>query len=87
MNIAERWKQMSENQTQNSPALQSKARPVAELVEQLTANATGENKEICPDMMATLRRDKLDKPVIFVGTGTCGLGAGPVRRWRKSRPG
>jgi NADH:ubiquinone oxidoreductase subunit F (NADH-binding)/Pyruvate/2-oxoacid:ferredoxin oxidoreductase delta subunit len=26
--------------------------------------------------MATLRREKIDRPVVFVGTGTCGLGAG-----------
>jgi NADH:ubiquinone oxidoreductase subunit F (NADH-binding)/Pyruvate/2-oxoacid:ferredoxin oxidoreductase delta subunit/(2Fe-2S) ferredoxin len=28
------------------------------------------------DMLSALRREKIDRPVIFVGTGTCGLGAG-----------
>ncbi|HBF34595.1 TPA: hypothetical protein DDW35_08520, partial [Candidatus Sumerlaeota bacterium] len=40
-----------------------------------------------PEYLATLRRENLTKPVIFLGAGTCGLGAGEakvaevVRQW------
>ncbi len=33
-------------------------------------------KDSLPDRLAALRRDNVTRPVIFVGTGTCGLGAG-----------
>jgi len=31
------------------------------------------------DLLAKLRRDKVERPTIFVGTGTCGLGAGAAK--------
>jgi NADH:ubiquinone oxidoreductase subunit F (NADH-binding)/Pyruvate/2-oxoacid:ferredoxin oxidoreductase delta subunit len=35
--------------------------------------------------LARLRRDQVDRPVIFVGTGTCGLGAGAGKTLRAVR--
>ncbi|MBM3957207.1 MAG: NADH-quinone oxidoreductase subunit NuoF [Gemmatimonadetes bacterium] len=43
------------------------------------------------DRVARLRRERLDRPAVFVGTGTCGLGAGAgrtlaaVRSWLAER--
>jgi NADH-quinone oxidoreductase subunit F len=53
------------------------AGPSAELLAklpagQLAAKAGGNVKE----RIALLRREKVERPIIFVGTGTCGLGAG-----------
>lgn len=35
--------------------------------------------------VAMLRRDRVEKPVIFVGTGTCGLGAGAAKTLEAAR--
>ena len=56
------------------------SRPSAELlaklpVGQLSAKAGGDIKE----RITLLRREKVTKPTIFVGTGTCGLGAGAAK--------
>jgi NADH-quinone oxidoreductase subunit F len=56
------------------------SRPTAELlaklpVGQLSAKAGGDIKE----RITLLRREKVSKPTIFVGTGTCGLGAGAAK--------
>ncbi|MFW5839459.1 MAG: CCxxC motif-containing NuoF prefix domain-containing protein, partial [Planctomycetota bacterium] len=37
------------------------------------------------DRLAELRREKLTKPAIFVGAGTCGLGAGAGKTLKKLR--
>jgi NADH:ubiquinone oxidoreductase subunit F (NADH-binding)/(2Fe-2S) ferredoxin len=42
---------------------------------QLSAKAGGDIKE----RITLLRREKVSKPTIFVGTGTCGLGAGAAK--------
>jgi NADH-quinone oxidoreductase subunit F len=56
------------------------ALPSAELLAQLpagqlSAKAGGDVKEC----ISLLRREKVTKPIIFVGTGTCGLGAGAAK--------
>src|ERR1039457_379398 len=56
------------------------SRPTAELlaklpVGQLSAKAGGDIKE----RITLLRREKVSKPTIFVGTGTCGLGSGAAK--------
>ena len=43
---------------------------------------TGKNQEetsIMEDLISKLRRDRVDKPVIYIGTGTCGYIAGAGR--------
>ena len=39
-------------------------------------DARAKGSEKLSGLLASLRRDTVDKPVIFVGAGTCGLGAG-----------
>jgi len=40
---------------------------------------------LAPEDMAAVRRDTLTRPAIYVGTGTCGLGAGAGRTLEKAR--
>ncbi len=55
-------------------------RPDAALLERLTvgpfADARREGPEATGVLTERLRRERLDRPVIFIGAGTCGLGAG-----------
>lgn len=55
-------------------------RPCPELVECLTRGPLCHSNPNCReergDRIARLKREKLDRPVIFIGTGTCGMGAG-----------
>ncbi|HNW94033.1 MAG TPA: SLBB domain-containing protein, partial [bacterium] len=50
------------------PALSGATRE--ELLTLLTAD------DPCPELLRRLRRETLERPAIFIGTGTCGLGAG-----------
>jgi NADH:ubiquinone oxidoreductase subunit F (NADH-binding)/Pyruvate/2-oxoacid:ferredoxin oxidoreductase delta subunit len=56
------------------------ARPIAdELLQALAVppdDAAAPIGEPCADALARLRRDVVPRPVVFVGAGTCGLGAG-----------
>lgn len=48
-------------------------------------------KEALAALLADLRRDRVEKPVVFVGAGTCGLGAGAgktltaIREWLQAK--
>ena len=42
----------------------------------LAADPAGHSTRLSEEVFATLRRRDVDRPVIFVGMGTCGLGAG-----------
>jgi len=60
--------------------------PSAELLAKLpggplAAKAGGDR----PERIALLRRDRVSKPTIFVGTGTCGLGAGAAKTLAAAR--
>ena len=67
----------------------SKDRPCPDLIHCLTQNPVchedQECKESCSETILRLRREKLDKPVIYVGMGTCGLGAGAGKTLEKVR--
>ena len=55
----------------------SEVQPVAEVNEDLKAYVAQEKPESeIADLLAALRRDDVSKPTIYIGTGTCGLGAG-----------
>ena len=65
----------------NSPLLSScweiPARPTPELLAALKAGPfNGKTGGELDAILAELRRDRVAGPVIFVGAGTCGLGAG-----------
>jgi NADH-quinone oxidoreductase subunit F len=47
-----------------------------ELRAEVLSNARSKGPEQLASVLAALRRDVVEKPVIFVGAGTCGLGAG-----------
>ncbi|MFA6186302.1 MAG: NADH-ubiquinone oxidoreductase-F iron-sulfur binding region domain-containing protein [Phycisphaerae bacterium] len=55
-------------------------RPSKELIAELKSGPFGaalaKGQQVFDDMVDTLRRDKLAKPAVFVGAGTCGMGAG-----------
>ncbi|MDD5010572.1 MAG: hypothetical protein PHQ00_00440, partial [Phycisphaerae bacterium] len=55
-------------------------RPSKELIEKLQSGpfnkALAQGEDIYNQLVDALRRDKLTKPAIFIGAGTCGLGAG-----------
>lgn len=54
---------------------------IADLIQQLKKNpmlATAETADT-EALFSTLRRETINKPVIFVGAGTCGLGAGAAK--------
>ncbi len=65
--------------------------PCPDRIECMSAGPICHDSQPCRDerqaAMAELRREKLARPVVFVGTGTCGLGAGAgktldaVRKW------
>ena len=71
-------------------------RPCPQLVECLGTGPLCHDDEECAGMRATgnarLRREGLTRPVIYVGTGTCGLGAGAgktlgaIRRYLEAHP-
>ncbi|MCC6144556.1 MAG: hypothetical protein IT368_12185, partial [Candidatus Hydrogenedentes bacterium] len=73
---------MSNESDRSSAARCWQESPVAsrELLEWLNAhprqNGSGRRESLQQARLQRLRRERLDKPVIFVGTGTCGLGAG-----------
>ena len=58
--------------------------PAADLKALLSAHLPAEG-EVDPAALARLRRDDVDRPVIFVGAGTCGLGAGAGKVLRALR--
>ena len=72
----------------------SESTPCPELVECMTGgplcHRDADCAEAVTDRVARLRRRTLDRPVVFVGTGTCGLGAGAgktlkvIRSWLSS---
>ena len=72
------------------------SRPCPQLVGCLAAGPLCHDSEACrgrtAERNARLRRDTLARPVIFVGTGTCGLGAGAgrtllaIRRYLETHP-
>jgi NADH:ubiquinone oxidoreductase subunit F (NADH-binding)/Pyruvate/2-oxoacid:ferredoxin oxidoreductase delta subunit len=72
------------------------ARPCPQLVECLAAGPLCHQSDSCRDARADrnarLRREEVARAVIFIGTGTCGLGAGAaktmgaVRRYLEQRP-
>ena len=56
------------------------SRPSAELLAKLpagplSAKAGGDIQQ----RITLLRREKVSKPILFIGTGTCGLGAGAAK--------
>ncbi len=51
--------------------------PAAELLKALKAGPFGKSNEV--ELITSLRRETLSKPVVFIGTGTCGLGAGAAK--------
>ena len=57
--------------------------PAPELLKALKAGPFGKSNQA--ELIASLRREKLAKPVVFIGTGTCGLGAGAAKTLRPSR--
>jgi NADH:ubiquinone oxidoreductase subunit F (NADH-binding) len=72
------------------------AQPCPQLVECLAAGPLCHENASCRDARsgrnARLRREEVTRPVIFIGTGTCGLGAGAaktmgaLRRYLERRP-
>ncbi|BDU73229.1 NADH-ubiquinone oxidoreductase-F iron-sulfur binding region domain-containing protein [Mesoterricola silvestris] len=59
------------------------ARPAPELLAALKDGPF--QGEDLPALIAGLRRERVDRPVIFVGAGTCGLGAGADRTLARVR--
>jgi NADH:ubiquinone oxidoreductase subunit F (NADH-binding)/Pyruvate/2-oxoacid:ferredoxin oxidoreductase delta subunit/(2Fe-2S) ferredoxin len=61
----------------------SPARPCPQLVDCLATGPLCHDSTACRDRLAArarrLRRDTLARPIVFVGTGTCGLGAGAAK--------
>jgi (2Fe-2S) ferredoxin len=51
--------------------------PAPELLKALKAGPFAAPNQA--DLIASLRREKVTRPVIFIGTGTCGLGAGAAK--------
>ncbi|MBN1566325.1 MAG: FAD-dependent oxidoreductase [Acidobacteria bacterium] len=49
---------------------------LADLKAETIAAARSKGPEALAALLASLRRDTVEKPVIFIGAGTCGLGAG-----------
>ncbi len=71
------------NTTVNTPASRcwsDARRPSQELIAKLRggpfSSALAKGQPALDDLVDSLRRDKLAKPVVFIGAGTCGLGAG-----------
>lgn len=52
------------------------------LIEKVLKNYSGIYDKTVSDQLGMIRRDKIDHPVIFIGTGSCGLvaGAGKTRK-------
>ncbi|MCY3020765.1 MAG: NADH-quinone oxidoreductase subunit F, partial [Planctomycetota bacterium] len=59
------------------------SKPVPELLDGLKAGpfapARAAGAQQYEALLTALRREKLDKPLIFIGAGTCGLGAGAAK--------
>ncbi|MCB0821407.1 MAG: 4Fe-4S binding protein [Bacteroidales bacterium] len=51
------------------------------LIEQLRTGSPDRTDPFVSSKLAELRREDVTKPVIFIGTGTCGLGAGAEKTW------
>ncbi len=49
---------------------------VADLVDAMTVEREGEAQQRHQQLLAKLRREVVEQPTIYLGTGTCGLGAG-----------
>ena len=58
-------------------------RPSEELIAKLQGgpfnDALAKGRQAFDELVDTLRREKLTKPAVFVGAGTCGLGAGAAK--------
>ena len=65
------------------------AQPSAELLQWLAAHSHEKDGQGAydpsPDWAAQVRRDRIDRPTIYIGTGTCGLGAGAAKTLRAIR--
>ena len=68
-------------ETTKTPCWVEPAGPSPELLAKLTAGPLSAKTggDILRERIALLRRDKVTKPTLFVGTGTCGLGAGAAK--------
>ena len=59
------------------------AAPAAELLSVLRAGpfaeAAADGQQVLDELLRRLRREKLARPAVFIGTGTCGLGAGAAK--------
>jgi len=64
----------------NYPCWSQARRPSEELIAKLQGGPFGQalakGQQTLDELIDTLRRDKLTRPAVFVGAGTCGLGAG-----------
>lgn len=62
-------------------------KPCPDLLNCLQAGPICHESDACAEsrqaLLAHLRREKIERPVIFIGTGTCGLGAGAGKSLRK----
>jgi len=68
---------MSSNSPLSTSCWEAPAKPSAELLAALAAGPfTGKSGAELDALLAGLRREQVSRPVIFVGAGTCGLGAG-----------
>ena len=71
---------MTKESTSESMCWDLPARPTAEFLKALKAGPFGavpsDSREA---RIASLRREQLTQPAIFIGTGTCGLGAGAAK--------
>ncbi|MBM3317554.1 MAG: FAD-dependent oxidoreductase [Candidatus Eisenbacteria bacterium] len=68
-----------ETATQGGATWDAAARPEPGLLAELKAGPFGKDPAGRESLITALRRDDVTKPVIFVGAGTCGLGAGADR--------
>ncbi|MGI6524057.1 MAG: NADH-ubiquinone oxidoreductase-F iron-sulfur binding region domain-containing protein [Bdellovibrionota bacterium] len=56
--------------------MQETKKPCQDLINYFSGTLEGDALERVNNYCATLRREDVERPVIFVGAGTCGLGAG-----------
>ena len=72
--------QKTETKVNNNQCWPQAERPSKELIAKLQCgpfkSALAKGQEVFDEVVDTLRRDKQAKPAVFVGAGTCGLGAG-----------
>ena len=68
---------MSSNNPLPTSCWEAPGKPSAELLAALKAGPfNGKSGAELDSLLAGLRREQVTRPVIFVGAGTCGLGAG-----------